>query len=157
MSVTIDAASRKAVFKIKNLGKLTKAGLEHAAYTSGQGLVKATSKEILRKPKGGRVYVSRNRAGARRVHKASAAGETHANFSGRARRSLDFTASANKLEFGYGVTKHDAPDYTEFLEFGTKNMQPRPSLQNGIESQERNIENNIAREVGKRLGDKVTI
>ena len=155
MSVTIDRTSQEAVFKIKNLDKLTSAGVEHASYTSGQGLVKATSSAILKKPKGGKVYVSRNRAGSRRRHRASAEGETHANFSGRARRSLDFTVSPGKLEFGYGVRKHNAPDYTEFLEFGTKNMGPRPSLQNGIKDQERNIENNIYREVGKRLGDKV--
>ncbi len=157
MGVTIDRNSRKAVAKIRGLNKLTKAGVEHGAWTSAQGLRKATSKEILRKPKGGRVYTSRTRSGARRRHKASAPGETHANFSGRLRRSLDFKVNSREIEFGYGVTKGNAPEYAAWVEFGTKNMKPRPSLQNGIRGERRNFQNNFEREIGKRLGDKVII
>jgi hypothetical protein len=127
MGIKIDTNSRKAVFKIRHLADLTKAGIEHAAWTSARGLRTATGKEILRKPKGGRVYTSRTRSGARRKHTASAPGETHANFSGTLRRSLDF------------------------------NMKPRPSLQNGIRSERRNFQSNFEREIGKRLGDKVII
>lgn len=157
MGITIDPSSRKAVARIRGLNKLTKAGIEHGAWTSARGLRKATSNDILRKPKGGRVYTSRNRAGARRRHTASAPGETHANFSGTLRRSLDFKVSSRDIEFGYGVTKGNAPDYAEFVEFGTKNMKPRPSLQNGIKGERRNFQNNLEREIGKRLGDKVII
>jgi len=49
------------------------------------------------------------------------------------------------------VVKNDAPDYGEFVEFGTKNMEPRPSLQNGIKTERRNFQNNFEREIGKRL------
>ncbi len=157
MGVTIDRNSRKAVFKVRNLEKLTKAGVEHAAWTSARGLRTATGKEILRKPKGGRVYTSRTRSGARRKHTASASGETHANLSGTLRRSLDFKVSSREIEFGYGVTKGNAPEYAEFVEFGTKNMKPRPSLQNGIKGERRNFLSNFEREIGKRLGDKVII
>lgn len=151
MSIKLDTGSRKAVAKIRNLKKLTKRGIEFAAYTSGRGLVKATSDEILAKPKGGRTYVSRTRSGSKRRHVASAPGETHANFSGMLRKSLDFKVSHIQLEFGYGVRRGDAPDYA-FIEFGTVNMGPRPSIQNGIKSQERNIEKNFEREIGKRIG-----
>lgn len=155
MNVTIDPNSRKTVLRIRGLNRLTKEGVEHAAWTSARGLRKATSKEILRKPKGGRVYVSRTRSGARRRHTASAPGETHANFSGKLRRSLDFKVSSRNIEFGYGVTKGNAPDYAEFVEFGTRNMKPRPSLQNGIKGERRNFQNNFDREIGKRLGAKL--
>lgn len=155
MGIRIDSNSRKTVLLIKGLKKLTVAGIEHAAYVSGRGLVKATSEEILRKPKGGRVYVSRTRAGSRRRHTASAPGETHANFSGKLRRSLDFKSNSFQIEFGYGVTKNNAPDYAEFVESGTSKMGPRPSIENGIKSQRRNIQNNMEREIGKRLGDKL--
>lgn len=157
MGITIDPNSRKAILRIRGLKKLTKAGIEHGAWTSAQGLRKATSQEILRKPKGGRVYTSRTRSGARRRHIASSPGETHANFSGTLRRSLDFKVSSREIEFGYGVTKGNAPDYAEFVEFGTKNMKPRPSLQNGIKGERRNFQNNFEREISKRLGDKVII
>ncbi len=152
MSITLDPNSRKAVLKIKSLKKLTQRGIEFAAYTSGKMLVRATSAEILAKPKGGRTYVTRTRSGSRRRHIASAPGETHANFSGMLRRSLDFKVTHTQLEFGYGVRRGDAPDYAAFVEEGTGRMEPRPSLQNGIKSQERNIEKNFEREIGKRIG-----
>ena len=155
MGIEIDAASKSAVLKIKNLDKLTKAGVQFASYTSANGLVKATSAEILRKPKGGKTYIRRDKAGRRRRHVASAAGETHANMTGRLRRSLSFKVNPTQIEFGYGVTKNDAPKYAAFVENGTSKMGARPSLLNGIKSQRRNFQNNYEREIGKRLGTKL--
>lgn len=151
MSVSIDKASRKAVMRIRGLKKLTRSGVEHGAYVSGRGLIKSVSAEILKKPKGGATYVRRDKANRRRKHVASAAGETHANMSGALRRSLSFKASRKSLEFGYGVQSGDAPEYAAFVEFGTKRMKARPSLQNGINSEGRNMEKNFEREIGKRL------
>lgn len=154
MSAKFDSFSKKVLARIKKLGQLTKSGVEFGAYTSGKGLVKATSDEILKKPKGGRVYIRRDRAGRRRRHVASAAGETHANRSGLLRRSLGFKVNPTQLEFGYGVQSSDAPEYAAFVEFGTAKMAARPSLQNGIKSQRRNFQNNFEREIGKRLEGK---
>ncbi len=157
MSLKIDTNSRKAVLRVKNLSKLTKAGVEHAGYVSGKGLVRATSAEILKKPKGGITYIRIDRAGRRRRHVASAPGQTHANMTGALRRALDFKTTSTELEFGYGVVKGDAPKYAGFVEFGTRNMKARPSVQNGIRSQRRNIINNLEREIGKRLGDRLVL
>jgi HK97 gp10 family phage protein len=151
MSLTITPSSRKAVLRIENLHKLTKSGVEHAAYTSGRGLVKTTSAQILKSPKGGKTYIRRDRAGRRRRHIASAAGQSIANQTGATRRSLSFKAGFKQIEFGYGVAKNDAPDYAQFPEFGTSKMKARPSLQNGIKSERRNFQNNFEREIGKRL------
>lgn len=151
MSLELDPRSRSAVVRISRLGQLTRSGVEFAAYTSGKGLVKTTSANILKKPKGGRVYVRRDRAGRRRRHIASAPGESIANRTGATRRSLSFKVNPNQLEFGYGVDKNDAPAYAEFPEFGTRKMEPRPSLQISIRSERRNFQNNFEREIGKRL------
>lgn len=151
MSLELDPSSRKAVIRISRLGELTRSGVEFGAYTSAKELVKTTSAEILKKPKGGRVYVRRDRAGRRRRHIASAPGETHANMTGRLRRSLSFKVNPRQIEFGYGVDKNDAPEYAEFVEFGTRRAAARPSLQNGIKSERRNFQNNFEREIGKRL------
>lgn len=157
MSIKLDREGKRAVAKIRGLKKLTKEGIEHAGYTSGRGLVKATSDAILVKPKGGKVYVSRTRSGARRRHVSSAPGETHANFSGALRRSLSFKVRTKELEFGYGVQNNNAPDYADFVEDGTPGgqMLPRPSLENGIKSQRRNMQNNFEREIGKRTGARL--
>jgi HK97 gp10 family phage protein len=151
MTIKLEKSSQKAIARIRNLNKLTRSGVEFAAYTSGRGLVKTTSAEILKKPKGGRVYVRRDRSGRRRRHVASAPGETHANMSGELRRSLSFKVNLQQIDFGYGVDKNDAPEYAEFVEFGTQKAAPRPSLQNGIKSERRNFQNNFEREIGKRL------
>jgi hypothetical protein len=146
-SITIDLRDQNTIVKINNLGKLMKAGVEFASWTSARGLQSATSREILRKPKGGRTYIRRDRLGRRRRHVASAPGETHANMTGRLRRSLSFRVNGLELEFGYGVTKGDAPEYAAAIEFGSKRIKSRPSLRNGIKSQRRNIANNIEREI----------
>ena len=150
--IEVDRKSRKVIHKIENLRDLTKSGVEFAAYTSSKGLMKTINAEILHKPKGGRVYVIRSATGRRRRHRASAPGETHANLTGKLRKSLGFKVNPNQLEYGYGVEKNDAPDYAERIEFGTKKKKDaRPSLQNGLKSERRNFQNNFEREIGKRL------
>ena len=149
--ITLTSASRKMVLKIQNLRKLTKSGVEMAAYTSAKALMKTTSAEILKKPKGGRTYIRKDSAGRRRRHIASAPGETHANMSGALRRSLGFKVNIRQIEFGYGVDSGNAPDYADFVEFGTTKMKARPSLFNGIKSERRNFQSNFDREIGKRL------
>ena len=143
MSITLDPSSRRAVIHINTLGRLTKSGVEHGAYTSGRGLVSQTSKNILAKPKHGRTYIRRDRSGRKRKHVASKAGESIANRTGKTRRSLSFRVNPRQLEFGYGVDKNDAPDYAEWPEFGSKKIQPRGTLMIGIKGQRRNMMNNF--------------
>lgn len=149
--IKLSRKGQKTIIRVANLKRLTKEAVEFAGYTSGQQLIKATSAEILRKPKGGRTYFRRDRIGRRRRHIASAPGETHANMSGTLRRSLSFRVNSFELEFGYGVQKGDAPEYAASVEFGTRKMAARPSLQNGIRDQRRNIQNNLEREIEGRL------
>ena len=149
--IKLEASSRKVVLRLKNLGKLTKSGIEYAAHTSSVQLLRAINKEILRKPKGGRTYFITNRSGAKRRHIASAPGETHANLSGKLRRSLGFKSSFSEIEIGYGVYRGDAPEYAEAVEHGSVKMKARPSIANGIESETRNFQKNFDREIGKRL------
>jgi HK97 gp10 family phage protein len=150
-SISIDRRDRLTIIKINTMGKLTARQVEFAAWTSARGLQSATSKEILRRPKGGRTYIRRDRIGRRRRHIASAPGETHANMTGRLRRSLSFRVNSREIEFGYGVTDGSAPEYAKFVEFGTNRMKARPSLRNGIKGERRNIMNNIEREIKGEL------
>jgi len=152
MSIRITPSSKDVIARIRGMKKLTREAVRAASFTNGHGLIKATSQQILAKPKGGKVYVRRDAAGRRRRHRASAPGETHANMSGRLRRSLSFKIHGiSSIEFGYGVSSGDAPDYAQFVEDGTSRMAARPSLFNGIKSQRRNIQNNFQREIDKRL------
>ena len=151
MNIFLTKSSRGPIIRIKDLRKLTRSGIEFAAYTSGKGLVRATSVEILRKPKSGRVYIRTDRIGRSRRHVASSAGETHANLTGALRTSLGFKVNVRKLEFGYGVQSQAAPSYAGAVEFGSNRSASRPSLRNGIKNERRNFQNNFSREIGKRL------
>ncbi len=131
ISFVKDSGNDKVFAKIIGLEKLMAKGIRRGSHKSGQSFVAVTSREIRRKPKSGRTYIIN-----RRRHIASAPGETHANLTGAALRSLSFKAHGSmSLEVGYGVTTgKKAPKYVGFLEFGTKKMAARPSVQNGIEA-----------------------
>lgn len=136
-----DLRNDKIFAQIDNIPEQTARSIRHGFFALGKDLKQTASKEILRKPKGGRTYIIRTPGGRRRRHVASAPGETHANLSGRLRRSLGYQINGHEsMEFGYGVDK-DAPEYGEFLEFGTRRMKPRPSLLNAINATTRNAEN----------------
>lgn len=129
--------SKRVIEKLIGLDNLTKQGIRQGMFDSGHGLIKNASDEILRKPKSGRVYYFTNKkTGRRRRHVASAPGETHANLTGAARRSLSFKIQGvTSFEFGYGVSggTHKAPVYVERLE------DTRPSLNNAIISERVNM------------------
>lgn len=105
-----------------------------------QGLKKRANHEILHGKKSGRVYMVRTATGRRKRHRSSAPGETHANLTGRLRKSLGWKVHGyERAEFGYGVASNAenvAPFYAPFLEFGTRRMLARPSLQNAIAKEE---------------------
>ncbi len=105
-----------------------------------RALKKRANHEILHGKKTGRVYRVRLPSGRMKNHRSSAAGETHANLSGRLRKSLSWKVYGwERADFGYGVAvleSQAAPRYAPFVEFGTSRMAPRPSLMNAIEKEE---------------------
>ncbi len=144
-----------AVFlRIEGLDKLTKRGIRQARFKIGHGLIGAASREILKGPKTGIVYIRRDKIGRRRRHVSSAPGETHANRSGTLRKSLSFQLrGSHAMEFGYGVSSaKTAPDYDGWVEFGTTKMKPRPSLFNAIRSEQGNTLQHFQKEIDKELG-----
>ena len=135
--------------RIENLQRLTRRGLRQGMFRAGQTLRAEASRAILNDPKTGIVYIRRDRAGRRRRHQSSAAGETHANLSGTLRRSLSFQLrGSSEIEFGYGVSSgRSAPDYAGFVEFGTTKMRARPSLLNALNSQQGNLTQHFENEI----------
>ncbi len=133
--------NKKVFGVIKDLPKLTKRGLRQGMFKAGQGLIGEANREILKGDKTGVVYVRRDRAGRRRRHMSSAAGETHANRSGTLRKSLSFQLrGSSEIEFGYGVSSgKEAPEYAKFVEFGTTKMKARPSLNNALDAEQGNM------------------
>lgn len=135
--------NRRVIKKLIGLDNLVKQGIRQGMFDSGHGLIKSASTEILRKPKSGDTYFRLDKAGRRRRHVASAPGETHANLTGAARRSLSFQIQGvSSFEFGYGVSSgKEAPDYVSELE------ETRPSLQNAIRDEDQQMVQHFERQI----------
>jgi len=128
--------NKRTYAEIANLGKMGRRAIRQAWFRLGIDLRQAASREILRKPKGGRTYWIRIKGGRRRRHVASAPKESHANLRGRLRRSLSWKVhGADSMEFGYGVSTtavNAMPRYGKYVEEGTTRMGERPSIGNAV-------------------------
>lgn len=134
LTIRPDRGSERAFARLRGVDRVAKRAIRQAWFGLGRELKAEASKEILRRPKGGRVYVVRGPSGRRRRHVASAPGETHANLSGTLRRSLGWKVHGHlRMDFGYGVDSQ-APRYAPFVERGTRRMAARPSLRNAIDA-----------------------
>ena len=136
-NMTLDSRSREVLVEATELRALTRRSIRHGWFALAKDLRQTANIEILRRPKGGRVYIVSGPSGRRRRHIASAPGETHANLSGTLRKSLGWLVRGHTgMEFGYGVDK-PAPDYAG-IEFNFGRVKARPSLQNAINATNRN-------------------
>lgn len=146
MSITVEtsAGAKRVFLNIEGIDQLTRQAIRQTWFALGKDMRAEANREILRRPKSGRVYIVRARGGRARRHVASAPGETHANLSGDLRRSISWKVfGTDSMAFGYGVSttfRNAAPKYSPFVEFGTSRMAARPSLENAINATQRNAE-----------------
>lgn len=151
MEVRQDPMNKQTWLRLDNLESATKRGIRAGWFSFAKDLQDSANREILRKPKSGRVYMIRTRGGRRR-HVASAPGETHANMSGTLRKSMGWKVrGAKTMEFGYGVTSKQAPPYAEAVEEGTRRMAARPSLGIAVRKNLRNAEKHFVNGILKRV------
>jgi HK97 gp10 family phage protein len=147
-----DRRNRRVNELLKDPAANINRSIRQGFFKLGRDLKAEANREILKGTKTGRVYYirtasgrkrrGRKRRGRKRRHVSSAPGETHANITGNLRRSIGWVVTGSKyLNFGYGVDpRGPAPEYGEWLEFGTTRMKARPTLQNAIAATERNAE-----------------
>lgn len=148
--IKMERRSIPVMRKIRGAGQDTVKAVRGAMFDSGHDLIKSANTAVLREFKTGRVYKIRTKGGSRRTHRASGPGQSHANLSGMLRRSLQFQLHGTKsIEFGYGASKSNAPDYAEFLEGGTSKMAARPTLENALDREESTIINNFERNIDR--------
>jgi len=144
MKLIIKGADRVA-HSINNAPRITKKGIRQGMYFVGRELRNEANRAILEKPKHGRTYIIR-RGGRRFRHVASAPGETFANQTGAARRTLGWSVRGDRLEFGFRANADTA--YVKPLELGRLN---RPALKNAIRAKQRDVEVILRRELEKAL------
>ncbi len=140
-----DPGNRKAEFQIDNTIQLTKRGIRQGFYNVGKNLKASANKDILAKDKTGIIRIIR-RGKVRRRHQASAPGQTFANLSGAARRTLGFDVrGGSELEFGF--RKNQETFYTKILETSLN----RPALGNAVKKEQGNSIMIMEREAKKAL------
>ena len=151
MRIQSDRRNEREFIRMRGIEQATRKGIRMGWFDLGRDLKSEADREIKRKPKSGRTYIIRSRSGRRRRHVASAPGETHANLSGRLRRSLSWKVhGSDSMDFGYGVSttsRNQAPRYSPWVEFGTVRMEERPSLENAINATQREAEQNFERTI----------
>lgn len=149
--INLSSQSKRVVFSINHLSRLTKNGMNRALFEIGKDLVASARKDILKKPKHGRVYLLRLR-GRRVRHRASAPGEAPANFTGALKNSIKAKQhGSNELVFGAGnVTDLN---YAKTLEEGShiRRIEPRPYLITAIKNNDRNIQKRLERYITKSI------
>lgn len=139
--------NREVWIKLSRLNQATREGIRHGFFALGKALKREANRAILKRPRHGEVYRKRYASGAVRYHAASLPYETHANWSGKLRKSIGWVvAGFSKRYFGYGVSRGNEPEYAGFVEGGTfglglgrsgargGRMAPRPSLWNAIKA-----------------------
>ncbi len=127
--------------KLNKVRQKTQQSIRQAWFGLGKDLEIEAKKEIKRTPKSGRTYFIRTRSGRVRRHVASAPGETHANLTGKLRRSVSWKVHGySRMEFGYGVATvaaNAAPEYDSWVEDGHdtrggSRVAARPSMENAV-------------------------
>ena len=128
-------------------------GVERAFWRVGRDLKAEVDRQVLRKPKTGRLYKV---AGKRRRHRASAPEQSHANLSGTLRKSTGFKVGSKSMDFGYGAGRIRAPAYAQAIEFGRRDglIKPRPTLRHAISEELGNTIEHLGHYVGIELNER---
>lgn len=146
IEIKADHNNRKIEIKLKGIANSTRQGIRQGFFEYGQDLVKTLNKNVLKRPKGGKIYLIR-RGKSRRKHRASEPGETAGNISGNYRKTVDFKLKgSDSMIFGAGSSQ---VPYAEYLEKGTRKMKPRPGLEIAVKETERNAKNYMENQIKK--------
>lgn len=153
MDVKSSPGNTKVFLKVSQVGKLTEKGIRHGFFSLGKDLKDTANTAVLKRPKKGRTYIIRGPSGRKRRHVASAPGESHANITGKARKSIGWKVQgAKSMDFGYGAASSDTPpEWVGFLEKGTRRMRARPTLRNSVDDNIRNADVHFIKQIGRRF------
>jgi len=140
------AGNKRSLESAEELIANTKEGIQKALWRTGKDLIGTFNRQVLAKNKTGRLYIRKDKAGRRRRHIASAAGESPANRTGFYRRNVGFSVNGSReLIFG------NSAGYAGFLELGTSRMRPRPGLGNAVDASERDILRNLSGDIRDKI------
>jgi len=173
MPTGLTPGSARRLKQIEKLTEATMLGIRHANYLIGVHLTKLARTKILKPPKTGRIYHWRfppeSRTGPFRRHRASAIGESPANFTGRLKDSVSFLVKGQQLHFGAGGPvmagrwKGFEVSYARILELGGTTAGPgkarigkRPYLKPAITESTKVVLNYYKQYIGQNVKATIT-
>lgn len=122
--------------KLPILHKEFKGGIRAALFQCGFILKKTMKDGMERQPKTGVTYIRKGRR-----KRASSGGQYAGIVTGETIRSIDYTIKgSSELEFGIRNRSGKSRDVPKFLEEGTRNIEPRPSLQLTNQAREKDMQ-----------------
>jgi|DEB0MinimDraft_3_1074331.scaffolds.fasta_scaffold73319_3 hypothetical protein len=125
--------------------------LQNNLVIAGEIVATEIRRSINKAPRGGKTYTLTN---PNRVHKASAAGEPPATDLGFLVRSIQTEPDLDNLRVRI-LSLHSIAPYAKRLEFGdmSRNLQPRPFMQRGLQTQRQKAINIVQRAVSQAMRD----
>lgn len=142
--ITSNKAARRLTIRMRNMPQSFKDSVARGFQEWGVQLVRETQNSVLNERKYGRWYPDE----IKKLHRASAAGQTPAAVFGDYFLGLDFKANGLDLEFG-NTAKH-----AKYLERGTSRMKARPGMRNAIDKTTRNFRSYLNDELERTLGGR---
>ncbi len=154
-SITAPPQTKLTMIKFKNLDNDMKEGIKAGFQELGSNLVRTGENQALNEPKFGRTYKIKNAKGVKKLHRASAPGQSPALLSGNYFSEFKYESNTwRSLTFG-----NDA-EYSDYLEFGVKRsstgrgrwrLAPRPGVGNAVKANVRNARVTMESNIGKNF------
>lgn len=162
MKVVYAHDNERAYAHIRNAGRSSRQVVRRVFFAHAKDLKASVRNEVLHGQKTGRVYKNVKLPSGRRkkLHHASAPGETHAKLSGNLLRTLGWKVHGTEsMEFGYGTDGAQAqrglaPLYAKFVLGGTRFMDPRDDLKNAVRATQGAIRGHFKRAIADVMGAK---
>lgn len=128
--IKVTPRTKEALVKVPKHLEYHKKGMRKALSLIGRDVVREDRRLIRSPPKTGRWYYVPE---LKRLHRASAPGQSPANMTGRLAKSADYlTRNHQEMEVG------ERAPYAKFLELGTRKMKPRQHLVRAVIAVNRN-------------------
>ena len=141
MSMKVILKDKKMFIAIGRAAIKHEIGLRRGLQEGGLIAKREVVRLIQEQPKTGAIYTIRGQS-----HQASAPGEAPASVTGNLAQKVSIkTVSATQLILG------DKAKYGGYLEYGTRNMEPRPHLKTGAENTSRDMVNALLMNVKREL------
>ena len=148
-----DYGAKQMQVRINRLSTQSSKALRQGFFAFGKDLVNTSRRLIIDPPKTGKWY---RVTGRKRMHRASAAGQSPANMTGKLQRSIDFKVhGSTRMEFGSNPAKAGdtakTRKYAKALEVGNSRMARRPYLEPSMRKNARNGRKHFERELRKAM------